>query len=298
MVRQPHGEPAAPAAGAADTRFAVENSNELNGGPQKVRLWYRPARTPGTHAGFLLASAGPVLLLIKYAPGADWGAGVPCQRICHGAHLCGSHSSSAMFAPPWQRASVSICMRAYGDDVYAGRAPQQLCNQCAAAAAAAAADAPAAARRAALGRPRRCVIFCMVQRCACPVDAAADGDHAPASSLASSSMSHARFRRLPPSCCRKSMFKPICQSLWSRSIQTTTVPAVEANLFRCPVEDAAVAATAAELEEALQEVSRRGARIDALTCEVAWYRCACCRGAKPTASICWLHSSGLLRRFT
>jgi len=38
-----------------------------------------------------------------------------------------------------------------------------------------------------------------------------------------------------------------------------------------------VAATAAELEEALQEVSRRGARIDALTCEVAWYRCACCR---------------------
>ena len=38
-----------------------------------------------------------------------------------------------------------------------------------------------------------------------------------------------------------------------------------------------MAATAAELEEALQEVSRRGARIDALTCEVAWYRCACCR---------------------
>ena len=35
-----------------------------------------------------------------------------------------------------------------------------------------------------------------------------------------------------------------------------------------------MAATAAELEEALQEVARRGARIDALTCEVAWYRWA------------------------
>jgi hypothetical protein len=34
-----------------------------------------------------------------------------------------------------------------------------------------------------------------------------------------------------------------------------------------------VAATAAELEEALQEVARRGARIEALTCEIAWYRC-------------------------
>ena len=37
-------------------------------------------------------------------------------------------------------------------------------------------------------------------------------------------------------------------------------------------EELAVAATAAELEEALQEVARRGARIEALTCEVAWYR--------------------------
>lgn len=33
-----------------------------------------------------------------------------------------------------------------------------------------------------------------------------------------------------------------------------------------------MAATAAELEEALQEVARRGARIEALTCEIAWYR--------------------------
>jgi len=39
-----------------------------------------------------------------------------------------------------------------------------------------------------------------------------------------------------------------------------------------PPEAPSVVATAAELEEALQEVARRGARIDALTCEVAWYR--------------------------
>ncbi len=45
------------------------------------------------------------------------------------------------------------------------------------------------------------------------------------------------------------------------------------HLMPRPAEDPAVAATAAELEEALQEVSRRGARIEALTCEVAWYRC-------------------------